>query len=171
MGIKEKLQAWAASPEGQKKLLQAQKKAAKNGLAFGNQGDQEKLAAYYKNQLIDILRERISDAGFEFGDYLEMTYSGIDEDTGQLEIHNDFDPEKVHRPSLYPDKYPDGVSDIVDLMNRGYEADREAYGQWHGGAVRSLRQRDALMFLQAAVRDFNTRNAGKAEVILNEKYD
>lgn len=170
MGINEKLEAWAKSPAGQKKLQAAQKKAVKAGKAFGSIQDQEKLAAYYGDRLISILDRHITAAGYEFADYLGVVRTGFDESSGQFEVHINFDPDEIRRPSLYEDGYSEGVYDIVALLNRGYRAEDHVYGQWHGAAVKSLQARDGLHFLEAAVDEFNQRYAGVATVVLNEKY-
>lgn len=169
MGINEKLAAWAKSPEGQKKLQQAQKSAVRSGKQFGSGQDQQKLTAFYADRLMNILDRHITDAGYDFADYLGVVDTRVAE-SGQFEVHIDFDPEEIRRPSLYEAGYPEGVHDIVALLNRGYRADDSVYGQWRGAAVKSLPARDGLHFLEAAIEEFNTRYAGTATAILNEKY-
>ena len=169
MGIDEKLAAWAKSPEGQKKLRAAQKASARAGKQFGSGEDQKKLTAYYADRLMTILDRHITEAGYDFADYLGVVRTGVDE-SGRFEVHIDFDPEDIRRPSLYEAGYPEGVHDIVALLNRGYRADDSVYGQWRGASLKSLPTRDGLHFLEAAIEEFNTRYAGTATAILNEKY-
>lgn len=78
----------------------------------------------------------------------------------------------LHRDSLYPDGYEDGVSNIVALLNNGYHAKNYVYGDWDGHSptgesrfdnrsidtsayIRSRKDREGLQFIQQAVRDFN----------------
>lgn len=56
----------------------------------------------------------------------------------------------------------EGIDDIVSLFNYGYKASKRVYGSWDGheadGAgleIASLEQRDAGLFLEKAVEEFN----------------
>lgn len=169
MGINEKLAAWVKSPAGQKKLRASQKAAARSGKQFGSGEDQKKLTTYYADRLMTILDHHITDAGYDFAEFLGVVDTRVAE-SGQFEVHINFDPEEISRPSLYEAGYPEGVYDIVALLNRGYRADDSVYGQWRGASVKSLPARDGLHFLEAAMEEFNTRYAGTATAILNEKY-
>ena len=169
MGINEKLAAWVKSPAGQKKLRASQRAAARSGKQFGSGESQKKLATHFADKLMDILASHITEAGYDFADYLGVVHAETNE-SGQLEVHINFDPEDIRRPSMYEAGYPEGVYDIVALMNRGYRADDHVYGQWRGASVKSVQARDGLHFLEAAIEEFNTRYAGTATAILNEKY-
>lgn len=73
----------------------------------------------------------------------------------QVEIY--FTGDK-HRESLYPKGYPDGVENIVALLNNGFKIGsdkKQAFGKWYGIPTRGLRSREGLHFIQTAVYDFN----------------
>lgn len=71
--------------------------------------------------------------------------------TGVVEI----DIDKNHRPSLYPEKYPDGWEDMAQLFNNGYSAKNYVYGNWNGKRIRSRRYMPAMYFIQRAVDSFS----------------
>lgn len=64
---------------------------------------------------------------------------------------------ELYRPSLEPNKYPDGAYDIVGLFERGYETSGHSTvrGMWHGEETISKPVRPALNFMQDAVDEFN----------------
>lgn len=71
--------------------------------------------------------------------------------TGTVEI----DIDKNHRPSLWPEGYPDGWDDMAQLFNNGYNAKNYVYGNWNGKRIRSRRSMPAMHFIQRAVDSFN----------------
>ena len=77
------------------------------------------------------------------------------------------------RASLKPKKFPQGVDNIVMLLNTGYEASGETSGPWHGHWVRSMPKREGLWFMQKAVDEFEVRYGTKysVTVVLNPEYD
>ena len=92
-----------------------------------------------------------------------------------------WNPDVIHRDSLYEEGYPEGIQDIVGLLSTGYRAKNYVYGLWFGhsptmdvhhngvwknGAhqldpnrgfvnMRSLKIRAANNFLQTAINSFN----------------
>lgn len=113
---------------------------------------------------------------------------GIVETTqdGNFVVHMGWNPEAVHRNSLYEDsdKYKDGIEDIVHLFAVGYRAKTYAYGWWDGHSgryslrgtensvwIRSKISRDPSPFLQAAVAAFNsTYKKDNVKLVLDENY-
>lgn len=77
---------------------------------------------------------------------------------------------ELHRDSMYPKGYPDGVDDIAALLNDGYSADNRVYGVWHGIKHPSLRSRDGAGFIDNAVRIFNDGYGTKYKVIIKTDY-
>lgn len=87
-----------------------------------------------------------------------LTYSSPEKQAdGSYEVSIFFTGDK-HRESLYPNGYPEGVDNIVALLNNGFRigADKkQAFGMWHGQMTRGLRTREGLHFIQEAVFEFN----------------
>ena len=72
---------------------------------------------------------------------------------------------KLSRPSWYPKKYPDGISNIMSLLNTGYKASRHVYlGTEINGKTYftqpSRLSRPATGFLDKAIGDFNKKHRG-----------
>ncbi len=80
---------------------------------------------------------------------------------GSYKIDISFDSSLLHRDSLYKEKYPEGINDIVSLFVHGYNAKNSVHGQWHGDVIWSLRNRAPNNFIQKAVDEFNSMNSGK----------
>lgn len=90
---------------------------------------------------------------------------------GSVEVEITISETAKHRDSLYPAGYPNGA-DIILLFNNGYNAQRQAYGEWHGEMVHSLTKRSASHFLQEAVTSFNAKYSTVygCRAIVNSKY-
>lgn len=59
------------------------------------------------------------------------------------------------RPSLNPDKYPEGVYDIVGLFSKGWSYDGFGpSGIWHGRITYALTHRNAAPFIARAVNEW-----------------
>lgn len=64
----------------------------------------------------------------------------------------------LHRDSLVPDAYPNGIDNIVKLFIRGYSASGSVVGTWHGiDGVHSLRKREPKNFVKNAAIEFNKK--------------
>lgn len=91
----------------------------------------------------------------------------------QYEIKIRFDESALQRDSLDPDKYPDGVSNIIKLFINGYEARGAVYGVWKGHGdeeIWSLRHRDPNDFMEKAVAEFNSKYVNVARAELTDEY-
>lgn len=88
-------------------------------------------------------------------DTLSYTKPSVQSDgTYSVEIY--FAGDK-HRDSLYPKGYPEGVGNIIALLNNGFrigEDKKPATGMWHGRKTVGLRSREGLHFINTAVSDF-----------------
>jgi len=110
---------------------------------------------------------------------------------GTFEIQIHFDPSAIRRSSLYEKKYPQGVDNIVALLNNGTDASGSVYGPWAGheditGAsggmwkmhedddgnviMKSRPKREALLFIQKSVIEFLTKNKGNVSVVIGSDY-
>lgn len=76
-------------------------------------------------------------------------------DNGRIELVMEF-TDDLSRPSLDPEKYPGGATNIIALFDKGYSASGSVFGEWHGELVWSLRSRDGLGFMERAVDTFNS---------------
>lgn len=111
---------------------------------------------------------------------------------GSYSVQIFFDEEDLRRESLendYQTYTGDGIENIVALFNNGMDAKDFAYGWWdnHGPSgsafsrsmpgdkfawVRSKKHRDPLLFMQAAVEEFNTKYSARygVSVVLSDDY-
>lgn len=92
-------------------------------------------------------------------------------DEGRLYISIFFDPNCLQRESLRYDLYPEGISNIVLLFERGYHANGAVHGEWHGVHTWSLTDREPNSFLKDAVQEFNSRNSKVATASLEGVYE
>jgi hypothetical protein len=171
VSLESELKRWFNSHAGQARVKEEGKKARAAGKVFGSGLSADKTSEYYEGQLVALIRDYCMAAGFEFGDYLELLDTKYNEKTDQYEVQLKFDPDKIHRPSLYPVKYPEGAYDIVALMEHGYDAKDNVYGWWHGRMTFSWAYREGAHFIRNAIEDFNERFKGQAEAFMDDKYD
>lgn len=91
--------------------------------------------------------------------------------TGNYEVSISFDAEALRRSSLDPTNYPAGITDIIKLFVRGYDAKGSVFGEWHGEQHASLRHREPNSFMSDAVQEFNDNNKdGSVVAVLTTKY-
>jgi len=65
--------------------------------------------------------------------------------------------DNLHRDSLNPNKYPNGVQDIVVLLDHGYSASGSVAGVWKGHTdkpIKSLKKREGAYFVEEAIREY-----------------
>ena len=92
---------------------------------------------------------------------------------GMCEVKIGFNEEALHRKSLNPERYPEGLNDVVKLFVTGYRAKGTVKGIWvgHGDEeIWSRRSRDANDFMSLAVREFNSKYGQVATAELGEEY-
>ncbi len=84
-------------------------------------------------------------------------------------------PESLRRDSLYKDKYPEGVDNIIALFDNGYKARKPVYGFWNtaGKTVSSVTERPALHFMQEAIDEFNAKYGSLygCKAVLGKQYN
>ena len=91
-------------------------------------------------------------------------------DLGNGEYHIEATIGQESRPSLYPEGYPDGATDMASLFDKGYSAGGVVYGEWHGNRIRSLPYRAGAGFVADAVADFKGRH-GADDGVVSVDYD
>jgi len=105
---------------------------------------------------------------------------------GGYDVDITVDAEKVHRESLAPGQYPDGVENIIENFNVGWETRRTrrgthrmVRGMWHGAPHWSrpvyprpgrAESDDPVHFLEKAIDEFIATSKFAPRVILNNKY-
>lgn len=156
------------------KTLVAENMKINSNFASESKGHSAKEAAIkFGERMKRILRNEISGikslvTGENFLDHIIVEEKFI-KGTGWI-VDVSFDDAFMHRESLDPDDYPDGA-ELDVLFNEGYSARAYTYGIWHGEAIYSRKQRDALHFIQQSVEKFNTEQKGKAIAQYSSKYN
>lgn len=89
---------------------------------------------------------------------------------GSMLVELNFRPEALERESLDPDKYPEGVDNIIRLFSHGYTAYGDVVGIWHEHEQWNLRHRSADPFMQNAVDEFNALHGGAGVAELRDDY-
>lgn len=74
--------------------------------------------------------------------------------------------DDAHRESLDPERYSDGIDNIVAAFNAGINAKGSVFGEWksHGVKTWSKRHRSPARFMQNAVDEFNAKYSEKYNV-------
>lgn len=124
------------------------------------------------NDMRDILFRKISKIIKSFK--IEDIIVGAPEPQGdKYSISISFNEDALRRESLDPDRYPDGVSNIVKLFINGYDARGAVYGVWKGHGdeeIWSLRHRDPNDFMEKAVEEFNSKYTDVARAETTNEY-
>lgn len=185
-----KLEAWSKTPAGKKRIkdgindIRASGGKLANGEEILTERQMEALAAEIMIMVESRLPYSISNVGMH-------SHPPQKTSDGDCYIDIYFNEESLPRPSLLNSRYPhDGVENIVALFNNGMDAKKFAYGLWEGHKpssyhmrhngkstdddawLRSLPHRDPLLFMQAAVDEFNAKYAKKygVTVVLSDDY-
>lgn len=170
--IEAALQRWAKSPEGQKALNNKVIEMYRSGdfKALGAGGAAVHEPQFYAEEMIRFLNQEFAAYGYDFGDYLYWYSNGWNDSLGGYEIVVNFKQEELDRPSLKPEWFPEGVYNIVALLNKGYHAANYVRGEWHGQSVRSLKDRAGLWYIQTAVEKFNSLYGAETNVDFDDIY-
>ena len=167
-----KAQEWAASPAGKKRIgeiLEERRKTGKSlasGEVLTSEADMLNLAETLKEIIYKHLPESIRSVGET------LSSSAVKYIPSGTEVELRFDKDATKRKSLYEKGDPDGIENIVALLNNGYRAENYVYGYWKGNKIRSKKEREPLQFMQDAVREFNNAYGAKYNVtaVLSEEY-
>ena len=166
--IHNKIEKWKKTQQGKNKIQAAQRKHISS-----YEGESDRIV----HILLDIIQDHLPDSiksniQLELSDISNPKY--IDA-TNKFKIDITFPQEMLHRDSLYPQQYPQGVDNIIALLNNGINAKAHVYGWWntaHANVV-SVKDRDALHFIQDAIIEFNNQygNTYKCFAIIDNKYE
>lgn len=167
--LMKRLREWARSPEGKKEIKK------QTGIDYVDRSPSQQFKVYGE-QMRQILFAHINPIikSITLNDIIVGTpYKGED---GKYRVDISFREDALHRESLNPGRFPDGVHNIVLLFTKGYHAGNYVYGEWKnssrpGDTIRSKISRPANDFLSRAVAEFNSKN-GKRSIVamLDEKY-
>lgn len=142
---------------------------AKYGITYEQRFDEKKATAYGE-QMRNILFKHVNSVIKSITlDDIEVGDVEVD-DSGKYSIKISFDKGSLHRESLRPDLYPDGLHNIVLLFERGYHAANAVKGEWHGQYISSRTDREPNSFLNDAVEEFNKLNGKIATATLEGVY-
>ena len=174
--LQSRLEAWSKTPAGKKRIKDDLNAIRSSGgkLASGDEilttGKMEALAAEIMTMIESRLPDSISDVGMH-------SHSAQKTADGDYYVDVFFNEQNLSRESLendYQTYTGDGIENIVALFNNGMDAKDFAYGWWNDHApsgealgrsmpgdkcawVRSVKHRDPLLFMQAAVDEFNAK--------------
>lgn len=91
-------------------------------------------------------------------------------ENGDFVVRLSWNPESIHRESLYREGYPNGVEDIVAVFTSSKERRNHVYGYWHGSTekIRSRKAARRDTFIQDAINAFNASHRGDRVKIIIE---
>ena len=186
MSLKDKLDTWIKSPQGQARMQAKMEQYVRDGVtktAAGSDVVPETRIYRAAAKFIQVLRDTA-----QTYDLPESVMKHISEmESGNIIVTSDgfeiplyFDGD-LHRDSLENDAGYDGIDNIVALFNNGYHASNYVYGWWNGHSpttgdvsmrsgtdndawVRSKKDREPLKFIQQAIRDFNGNYGSEFDV-------
>ena len=185
--IMKKVEQYAKSKAGKAKMeevIQDHRKSGKK-LASGEKLTSEQDMLHLADVMIEIVKKHLPESIEAVGD--GMFHSGIflhaTGDAPKIGIF--FNKADLSRPSVDPQDgvhHWDGVDNIVAVLNNGVHAKDYAYGWWEGHAstgsvamrsfnsdhdafIRTTKDRPALLFMQDAIREFNTKYRKKYHVM------
>ena len=181
MSIDSVLRQWMKSGEGKAKVQAARNSAMKAGKSFGVQaagGQSVKPPQFYVDEMQRLVTQYASVHNHDYGEYLGTVALAWNDGLGKWVIELQFDPVRSRRESWYPEgasdwgSYADGV-DIVQLMNRGYEARHHVYLKEGNKTLHPSRIRyEGEFFIQSAIREFNALYGTEAVADYDhEKFD
>ncbi len=146
---------YAASPEGKAEI---KKRYGREYDGSGGQAlERVKIALDFKRLIFSYIKKHIR--SIEFEDMI--TGSAEMDERGRTVVKISFRDGSLRRDSLVPEKYPDGVENILLHFTHGWNAKKRIRGVWRhpckkrGRTVMSRKSRNPNAFLQKAVDEFN----------------
>lgn len=176
MSIQSELKKWASSPAGKKKIAMARMDALASGESPSSGAVQNggSLGSDYIRQCIRDVEQSVIDQlppslakSIDMDSFQEPVIKARKD--GSVAVSISFKPDVVHRDSLVPKVWKDGVQNIVMHLSTGWSARGSVYGEWHGIDTYSRSDYAGDDFMRDAVNAFNnTHQFAYAE--LNAKY-
>ena len=167
--IRELIEDYSKTPEGKKQiksLIPRRKFIAE--YESDDESDRRRIEVMCKD-MRNILYNHIKEVipSFKISDIIigKIKYEGVN-----ATVDIKFNQDALKRKSLYEQKYPEGVHDIVRLFISGYSAGDNVYGVWHGKRIASLKDRAPNDFMQRAINEFNIKYGDCAVADLDEQY-
>lgn len=173
MSLEAELKKWMADPKNQKRIAEAKAQKLKAGQKFGQGSGAVSIEQARKmgEEMRDILYVNLPSglkASISTSDII-VSAPKVQAD-GSMLVELSFRQEALERKSLDPEKYPEGVDNIIRLFSRGYTAHGDVVGMWHGHEQWNLRHRAADPFMQNAVDEFNALHGGAGIAELRDDY-
>ena len=160
---------YAKSPEGKKAIKETY------GIDYDEKFTKTKIKMY-ANRMKKILFNHIHPLikSIELNDIVigEPEYN----DDGYCEVHISFAEGSLHRDSLNPTGYPNGLQNIILLFKKGYHASNQVHGNWTykgktvAEGIWSRESREPNDFLDQAVTEFNNLANDMAIAVLEGEY-
>lgn len=165
--IMEALKRWASTKKGKAAIKE------KYGIDYDDKRNEslkkyaEKMKEILYNHVHSVIKSIEMD-DIEIGDFKVNK-------SGQLTVKISFREGSLHRESLRPDLYPDGLDNIVLLFAHGYETKNPIYGVWNNSRsypaiIEGKRSRAANNYLNEAVAEFNAYGGKIAQAVLESEY-
>ena len=165
--VEQKVQAWAQSPAGKKKINQKINEYKRKNVERTEAGSvvlTDWRLRWLADQLVTMIRNYATSSDIPASVSSHFTslrrgrlQKGPD---GSRSIEINFGDD-LSRESLQPQTYG-GVNNIIAIFNNGYPSDAgrsaaisHVTGVWHGVEIHALGYRPGLHFMQQAVADFN----------------
>lgn len=145
MSIKTELLRLSQSPEFQKQVRSAYAAAQRSGVAFGTKSSTPGIGSFSlgsdpkaNRERVETILQRIREGIQTRLPYIDVNlfrvYGPFQSKDGREEYRIFFEPEAVHRESLYHEGYPDGLENIVLFYSKGMKAPAKN-PVWNRGAL------------------------------------
>lgn len=138
MSIESKLAAWAKTQAFLDKVDVARKAAVKSGKKFGNGGSggvvgDDVEARKYVDAILNEVYITLSTKFPSMPQNMFRIYGPFETAGGFYEYRIFFDPNVIHRPSLYHEGYPEGLENVIALYSHGSEPTKKPV--WNNAAL------------------------------------
>ncbi len=167
--IRDLIEEYSKTPDGKKKIKEViphRRFVAEYASDGGDAGRQiDEMCKDMRDILYNHIKEVIP--SFQIND---IVISRPTRSESGLSVYIQFDKASLRRKSLYEEKYPEGIHDIVRLFVTGYSTGNDTWGVWHGKPTRGLRGRSGNDFMERAVNEFNDKYGDVARATLDEAY-
>ena len=160
-----RFQRFLRSPDGVARRKECARTAYIEGQSLGGMHTPEEAA----DKFIEVLKKSIASSGVSDGVAEAITdgweFGAVkDLGSGKFEIVVSFSGD-LHRESLWPEGYEDGVTDLAELYNFGHKGNmKPVWGEWHGKEIISRTTIPGVHFMETAVSDFLSNYAAEYNV-------